>query len=412
MMIQQAERPDIRSELKLSSAVAAIAGAATGAATEKARQLRATGRSVIEMARGEPHFDTPEHVRRAAIDAIARGETRYTSVDGTPALKDAVREKFRRENELEFSSDQISIASGCKQVIYNALISTLHAGDEVVIPAPYWDCYPSMTRLAGGSPVFVPCSPQSDFRVQPDDLDAAITARTRWVLLNSPTNPTGAIYSPEQLARLAEVLSRHPEVWVISDEIYEHIAYDSKPTSFAAIAPQLAARTLTVGGVSKTYAMTGFRIGWGAGPSALIKAMARLQSNSTSNPCSISQAAAVEALTSPVDFLSARLRDLRARRDEAIAGLNRAPGIRCTPPLGAFFAFANCQDVLGKRTPDGRLLRNDVDFVDALLDREGVAVTQGSAFGCAGYFRLTFGVPQETLADACLRIGRFCSELA
>lgn len=397
--------------LKLSPGISGIDGAATSAATAKARQLKAAGRSVIEMARGEPYFDTPDHVKDAAIAAILRGETRYTATDGTPALKEAVRTKFRRENGLDFTADEITIGSGCKQVLYNALMTTLHAGDEVVIPSPCWDVYPSMAKIAGATPVLVRCAPETGFKLAAHDLDAAINERTRWVILNTPNNPTGAVYSADEIAEIAEVLLRHPEVWVISDEMYEHITYDGVAESLIAVEPRLASRTLTVGGVSKTYAMTGFRIGWGAGPSALIKAMARLQSNSTSNPCSVSQAATVEALNAPLDFLAPRLAELRERRDEAVSSLNRAAGLRCESPQGAFFAFTHCEDALGKFTVDGRLLADDGDFVDALLEQEGVAVTRGSAFGCSGYFRLTFGVPRDVLAEACKRIERFCGSL-
>ena len=397
--------------LNISSAVRNIEGAATSAITARARLLTAAGRDVIEMARGEPYFDTPEHIKRAAMAAIADGQTKYTPTDGTIALKDAIREKFHRENGLRYEREEITVGSGCKQVLHNALMATLSPNDQVIIPTPCWDCYAAMTRLAGGEPVFVSCHPETGFRLMPADLERAITPRTRWVILNIPNNPTGVTYSSGELVALMGVIKSHPDVWLLSDEIYEQIVFEIPLTSALAVEPALRTRTLIVNGVSKTYAMTGFRIGYGAAPAELIKAIAKIQSNTTSNPCSISQAAAVEALNGPQGIVKQRVAEVRECRDVAVKMLNASPNLSCVTPQGAFFAFTDCSRTFNKRTPDNRLIRSDTDFVESLLEAEAVAVTYGSAFGQNAYFRLTYGVPMTLLREACARIQRFCRSL-
>jgi aspartate aminotransferase len=399
-------------EFRVSNIVRQIPAAATGVATAKARLLKASGRDVIEMARGEPYFDTPEHIVLAARQALERGQTKYTAVDGTAELKEAVRDKFQRENGLTYQVEQISVGAGCKQVLYNAFAATLDPGDEVLIPSPCWDCYANMIRLTGGNPVLVPCPPVCGFKLTPRALREAIGPRTRWLILNSPVNPTGAVYSAEEIALLAGVLEDHPQVWLMADQIYEHFVYDGDFASPVAAAPALSERTMTVTSVSKTYAMTGFRVGYGAGPAALVKAMARVQSNSTSNPCSVSQAAAAAALNGPQDIVAERTLELRQARECAIEALNSAEGLSCMRPPGAIFAFTSCRECLGRRTPEGNILQTDADFADALLEREGVAVTAGSVFDLEGYFRLTFGVPFPQLREATRRIARFCSSLS
>lgn len=396
----------------LASSLSRIKPSPTIAVTNLARELRAAGRDIIGLGAGEPDFDTPEHIKEAAIAAIRRGETKYTAVDGTPELKAAICRKFARENGLEFEPAQISVGSGGKQVLYNAFMATLNPGDQVVIPAPFWVSYPDMVLLAGGEPVFVSCPEQNGFRLRPEDLEAAITPRTKWVVLNSPSNPTGAAYRREELEALAEVVRRHPQVWVLTDDIYEHLVYDGFVFhTFAQVAPDLAGRTLTVNGVSKAYAMTGWRIGYAGGPRELIRAMATIQSQSTSNPCSISQAAAVAALDGDQSFLSARNEVFRRRRDLVVELLNRAPGLRCPKPEGAFYVYPSCAGVIGRRTPKGETIRSSEDFARYLLEEAGVAVVHGAAFGLDPYFRISYATATELLEEACRRIIAACERL-
>ncbi len=395
-----------------SPSLARIKPSPTIFVTSLARELRRQGRDIIGLGAGEPDFDTPDHIKEAAIAAIRRGETKYTAVDGTPELKAAIAEKFRRENGLEFAPEEISVGAGGKQVIYNALLATVGPGDEVVIPAPYWVSYPDMVLLAGGEPRIVPCPAERGFKLTPEALEAAITPRTRWLILNSPSNPTGAAYRAEELAALAEVLRRHPHVWVLSDDIYEHLVYDGfRFATLLQVAPDLRERTLTVNGVSKAYAMTGWRIGYGAGPRELIRAMATLQSQSTTNPCSISQAAAVAALTGPQDFLAEWRERFRERRDLVVAMLSCAPGLSCPKPQGAFYVYPGCASVIGRRTPSGRELRTSEDFVKYLLEEHGVAVVHGAAFGLDPHFRISYATAIDQLEEACRRIIRACEAL-
>ncbi len=397
----------------LASRLDRIQPSPTIAVTTLAQELKAAGRDVIGLGAGEPDFDTPANIRAAGIKAIDGGETRYTAVDGTPALKKAIVAKFARENGLDYAVSEITVASGGKQIIYNAMVATLDPGDEVIIPAPYWVSYPDIVNLADGVPVFVACSENNHFKLTPQSLAAAITPKTKWLILNSPSNPTGAAYSADELAGLAAVLMQHPHVWVLTDDMYEHLLYDGRQfATIAAVAPQMKARTLTMNGVSKAYCMTGWRIGYAAGPVALIKAMAKVQSQSTSNPCSISQAAAVEALNGPQDFIPRHNESFVARRDRVVALLNEAEGIRCLTPDGAFYVYPSCAGLIGKRTPAGKVIETDGDFVSYLLESEGVAVVQGTAFGLAPYFRISYATSMENLEEACLRIKRACSALS
>jgi aspartate aminotransferase len=397
----------------LSSSLARIKPSPTIAVTNLARELQAQGRDVIGLGAGEPDFDTPEHIKEAAVTAIRAGQTKYTAVDGTPELKRAVAAKFRRENGIEYGTDEITVGTGGKQVLYDALMATLEPGDEVVIPAPYWVSYPDMVLLAGGTPVFVACPEQTGFKLRPEDLDEAITPRTKWVILNSPNNPTGAAYGEDELRALTEVLLRHPHVWLMTDDMYEHLVYDGfRFTTPVQLAPALKERTLTVNGVSKAYAMTGWRIGYAGGPKELIRAMAVIQSQSTSNPCSISQAAAVAALTGDLGFLPERNAVYRARRDLVVEELNRAPGIRCHRPEGAFYVYPSCAGVIGRTTPKGARLGTSADFAAALLEEEGVAVVHGTAFGMDPYFRISYATSTALLEEAGRRIVRFCGRLA
>ncbi|SDJ23778.1 pyridoxal phosphate-dependent aminotransferase [Variovorax sp. OV700] len=380
--------------------------------TDHANALKRAGRPVIVLGAGEPDFDTPEHIRAAATRAMERGDTRYTVLDGSPAMKAAVQLKFRRDNALDFALDEISVGAGAKQVIFNALMASLNPGDEVMLPAPYWTSYADIVQICGGVPVSVPCSEANGFRLEVAQLEAAITPRTRWLFLNSPSNPSGAAYSVAQLAPLCEVLLRHPKVWVLADDIYEHILYDG--LAFAtpvAVEPRLRDRTLTVNGVSKAYAMTGWRVGYGAGPRALIAAMAVVQSQSTSCPSSVSQAAAIEALTGPQDIVAERCADFQARRDFVVAALNRAPGLHCRVPEGAFYTFASCAGVLGRHTRSGMLLQTDSDFCNYLLQDFEVAVVPGSVFGLAPYFRISYATSMAQLEEACARIAAACEAL-
>jgi aspartate aminotransferase len=396
----------------LASRLARIKPSPTIAVTQKARDLKAAGRDVLSLGAGEPDFDTPDTIKEAAIAAIRAGDTKYTPVDGTPALKKAIVAKFKRENGLDYSPDQINVGVGGKQVLYNALIATLNPGDEVVIPAPYWVSYPDMVELAEGTPVAVNCPPEKGFKLQPADLERAITPKTKWLILNSPSNPSGAAYTRDELKALTDVLVRHPHVWVMTDDIYEHLVYDGFVfTTPAQVEPALYNRTLTVNGVSKAYAMTGWRIGYAGGPKELIKAMAMVESQSTSNPASISQAAAVEALNGPQGFIKERAAVFLERRNLVVSLLNDAPGIQCHKPEGAFYVYPSCAGTIGKTTPDGKLIRTDDDFVTCLLEAEGVAVVQGSAFGLAPFFRISYATSTEVLTEAGRRIQRFCASL-
>ena len=396
----------------LASSLSRIKPSPTIAVTNLARELRAAGRDIIGLGAGEPDFDTPDHIKEAAIAAIRRGETKYTAVDGTPELKAAIARKFRRENGLDYEPAEITVGTGGKQVLYNAFMATVDPGDEVVIPAPYWVSYPDMVRLAGGEPVFVPCPAENGFRLRPEDLERAITPRTKWLVLNSPSNPTGAAYRREELAAIAEVLRAHPQVRVMTDDMYEHLVYDDFVfTTIAQVAPDLKPRTLTVNGVSKAYAMTGWRIGYAGGPRELIRAMATIQSQSTSNPCSISQAAAVAALDGDQSFLAERNRVFRERRDLVVSMLDQAPGLSCPKPEGAFYVYPSCAGVIGKRPPGGQPITSSEDFARYLLEDAGVAVVHGAAFGLDPHFRISYATATELLEEACRRIIRACERL-
>ncbi|MBN8553719.1 MAG: pyridoxal phosphate-dependent aminotransferase [Caulobacterales bacterium] len=396
-----------------SETLARVKPSPTLAVTARARALKREGRDIIGLGAGEPDFDTPENVKEAAIAAIRRGETKYTDVDGIPELKQAVSTKFRRENGLNYAPAQVHVAPGGKSVIYNAFIATLSPGDEVIVPAPYWVSYPDMVLLAGGNPVTVTCPEVDGFRLKPQALEAAITARTRWLLLNSPSNPTGAAYSRDELVALADVLRRHPHVWVLCDDIYEHLTYgDYQFTTVGQVAPDLMDRILTVNGVSKAYAMTGWRIGYAGGPQPLIDLMRKVAGQTTTNPASISQWAAVEALNGPQDFLPKRAAAFERRRDLVVSMLNQAAGLRCSRPEGAFYVYPSIEGLIGKRTPTGRAIMSDSDFAAELLDAEGVAVVQGEAFGLSPYFRISYATSDDLLEDACARIQRFCASLS
>jgi aspartate aminotransferase len=395
-----------------SPALRRVKPSSTIAVSAQARALARAGRDIIALAAGEPDFDTPENVKEAAIRAIRNGATKYTDVDGTPELKEAIVAKFARENGLTYKTSQVNVSPGGKPVIYNALVATLAPGDEVLIPTPYWVSYPDMVLLAGGEPKFIATTAENGFLLQPEDLERAITPRTKWLILNSPSNPSGAAYSREALKALADVLLRHPQVWVLTDDMYEHLLYDGfKFSTIAEVEPALYERTLTMNGVSKAYAMTGWRIGYAAGPEPLIKAMAKVMSQSTSNPCSISQAAAVEALNGTQDFIPIRAKAFEERRDLVVSMLNQASGIRCPKPEGAFYVYPSCEGLLGKRTPSGKVISNDTEFTTELLDAEGVAVVQGDAFGLSPFFRISYATSNAVLEDACHRIQRFCASL-
>jgi aspartate aminotransferase len=384
----------------------------TLAVTAKYLEMKAAGRDVIGLSAGEPDFDTPQNIREAAIAAINRGDTRYTAVDGTPALKQAVCGKLKRENGLDYKPNQVIVGTGGKQVLFNALLATVNPGDEVIIPAPYWVSYPDIVLLSEGVPVPVACPQNNGFKLRPEDLDAAMTPKTKWLILNSPSNPSGAAYTASELKALAEVLARHPHVWVLTDDMYEHVLYDDfQFATIAQVAPELYERTLTLNGVSKAYCMTGWRIGYGAGPVPLIKAMSTLQSQSTSNPSSISQAAAVEALNGPQDFIPRHKKSFKERRDLVVAMLNQAEGLHCPTPEGAFYVYPSCAGAIGKRTPQGKVIGNDTDFADYLLEAEGVAVVQGVAFGLSPHFRISYATSTAILTDACTRIQRACAAL-
>jgi aspartate aminotransferase len=395
-----------------SSALARVKPSATLAVTAKARELKRAGRDVIGLGAGEPDFDTPDNIKAAAIAAIQRGETKYTDVDGLPELKAAVAAKFARENGLTYGTDQIHVAPGGKAVIYNALVATLSPGDEVIVPAPYWVSYPDMVLLAGGEPVVVIGHEADGFKLKPEALEVAITPKTKWLILNSPSNPTGAAYTREELRALALVLARHPHVWVMTDDMYEHLIYgDFEYTTIAQVAPALYERTLTVNGVSKAYAMTGWRIGYAGGPKPLIDLMRKVAGQTTSNPSSISQWAAVEALNGPQDFIGERRQAFERRRDLVVSMLNQATGIRCPNPEGAFYVYPSVEGLIGKATADGKVIDSDEAFATALLEAEGVAVVHGAAFGLSPYFRISYATSDAVLEDACRRIQRFAASL-
>ncbi len=397
----------------IASRLARIKPSPTIAVTQMANELKAAGRDVIGLGAGEPDFDTPDNIKAAAIAAIERGETKYTAVDGTPAMKAAVAAKFKRDSGLDYAPNQITVGTGGKQVLYNAFMASLDPGDEVIIPAPYWVSYPDMVLLAEGEPVIVPCGQNNLFKLQAEDLEAAITAKTKWVMLNSPSNPTGAAYSRTEMKALTDVLKRHPHVWVMTDDIYEHLVYDGfEFATPAEVEPELYDRTLTVNGVSKAYCMTGWRIGFAGGPAELIKAMSKVQSQSTSNPSSVSQAAAVEALTGPSDFIAEHNAAFKARRDLVVDALNTCEGLQCHRPEGAFYVYPSCAGTIGKKTPDGKIIESDGDFVTYLLDAEGVAAVQGEAFGLSPYFRISYATSTEALEEACKRIKRACEALS
>jgi aspartate aminotransferase len=396
----------------LADRLARVKPSATIAISAKAAALKAQGRSVIALSFGEPDFDTPDNIKAAAIKAIQAGETKYTAVDGTPQLKEAIAAKFKRENGLSYTTKQISVGTGGKQVLFNALMATLSPGDEVIIPAPYWVSYPEMVLLAEGTPVCIPCPQETGFKLRAADLEKAITPRTKWVILNSPSNPTGAAYTRAELKALTEVLVRHPQVWVLTDDMYEHLVYDDFTfVTPAQIEPSLYERTLTMNGVSKAYCMTGWRIGYAGGPEALIKAMGDVQSQSTSNPSSISQAAAVEALNGPQDFIPKHNAAFKERRDLVVRMLNAAQGLSCHTPEGAFYVYPSCAGLIGATTPSGAVIKNDEDFVAYLLDAQGIAVVHGAAFGLSPHFRVSYAASTALLEDACTRIQKACAEL-
>ncbi len=396
----------------ISDSLNRIQPSATIAISTKAMTLKAEGRDVIGLAAGEPDFDTPQNIKDAAIKAIQAGKTKYTAVDGIPELKKAICDKFKRENNLDYKPSQVSVGTGGKQVLFNALMATVNPGDEVIVPAPYWVSYPDIVMLAGGTPVFVEGKLENGFKLQAADLEKAITSKTKWLILNSPSNPSGAAYSRAELKALTDVLVKHPNVWVLSDDMYEHLVYDDfEFTTPAQVEPKLYERTLTMNGVSKSYCMTGWRIGYGAGPEQLIKAMAKLQSQSTSNPCSIAQWAAVEALNGPQDFIAANNAVFRERRDLVVSMLNQASGLSCPTPEGAFYVYPSCAGVIGKRTTTGKTLATDEDFATELLEAEGVAVVHGAAFGMSPYFRISYATATPVLETACQRIQRFCASL-
>ena len=395
----------------ISDSLKRIKPSPTIAVTTKARELKAAGKNVIGLGAGEPDFDTPDNIKEVAIKAIKEGDTKYTAVDGTPALKKAIAEKFKRENNLDYSIDQITVGAGGKHVIYNAMMATLNKGDEVIILAPYWVSYPDIVLLAGAKPVIIECSEDQGFKLNPKDLENSITNKTKWLILNSPSNPTGASYSENEIKKLAEVLKKNSHVHILSDDIYEHISYEGFKFFTIAQIPELKERVLTMNGVSKSYAMTGWRIGYAAGSKEIIKAIAKIQSQSTSNPSSVSQAAAVEALNGTQNFISERSKAFQERRDFVVSELNKIDGINCLKPEGAFYVFPSCKDLLGKKDNKGNFLETDNDFVQSMLENVGVAVVQGSAFGLDGFFRISYATSMENLKKALIKISDFCKSI-
>ena len=395
----------------ISDSLKRIKPSPTIAVTTKARELKAAGKDVIGLGAGEPDFDTPDNIKEVAIKAIKKGDTKYTAVDGTPALKKAIAEKFKRENNLDYSIDQITVGAGGKHVIYNAMMATLNKGDEVIIPAPYWVSYPDIVLLAGAKPVIIECSEDQGFKLNPKNLENSITNKTKWLILNSPSNPTGASYSENEIKKLAEVLKKNSHVHILSDDIYEHISYEGFKFFTIAQIPELKERVLTMNGVSKSYAMTGWRIGYAAGSKEIIKAIAKIQSQSTSNPSSVSQAAAVEALNGTQNFIIERSKAFQERRDFVVSELNKIDGINCLKPEGAFYVFPSCKDLLGKKDNKGNVLKTDNDFVQSMLENAGVAVVQGSAFGLDGFFRISYATSMENLKKALIKISDFCKSI-
>jgi aspartate aminotransferase len=396
----------------LASSLGKIKASPTIAVAMKAAELKAAGKDIISLGMGEPDFDTPENIKNAAIEAIKKGDTKYTAVDGTAALKKAIISKLKRENNLEYKPSEICVSNGAKQVIFNALLATINAEDEVIIPAPYWVSYPDMVLLAGGNPVIVESSAANNFKITPEALEAKITQKTKWIILNSPSNPTGACYSSAELKALAEVLLRHPQVHVMADDIYEHLIFDDlKFATIAEIEPKLKERTLIVNGVSKAYAMTGWRIGYGAGPEKLLKAMSTIQSQSTSSPSSVSQAASVEALNGVQDYIQNSRKVFQARRDMVVAMLNKIEGIDCNTPNGAFYVFPSCKGLYGKKTSAGKAIENDNDFASYLLEEALVAVVPGVAFGAPDFFRISYAASEEFLQNSMQRIAEACAKL-
>lgn len=396
----------------LSAALGRIKPSPTIAVSQKARELLAQGRDVIGLAAGEPDFPTPDNIKQAGLRAIERNETRYTAVEGIPELRRAIAEKFRRENGLDYLPSQTLVSPGGKAIIFNAFMATINPGDEVIIPAPYWVSYPDIVQLCGGTPVVVPTLEAEGFRLTAAQLSAAITPRTKWLLLNAPSNPTGAAYSADHLRVLAQVLLDHPQVWVLTDDMYEHILFDGfRFATIAQVEPRLYPRTLTMNGCSKAYSMTGWRIGYCAGPEPLVRAMAAIQSQSTTMATSVSQWAAVEALSGPQDFIASRAARFSHRRDLVVSMLNQAAGLRCPRPEGAFYVYPSCADLIGRVAPSGQVIDSDEAFATALLETEGVAVVHGAAFGLSPYFRISYAASEEVLTKACARIQRFCASL-
>jgi aspartate aminotransferase len=396
----------------ISAALGRISPSPTLAMTTRVLELKAQGVKVIGLAAGEPDFDTPDFVKEAAIEAIRAGKTKYTNVDGTPELKAAIAAKFKRDNGLDYQPAQISVNVGGKHTLFNALVATVEAGDEVIIPAPYWVSYPDIVQFCGGTPVIVAASAAQNYKITPEQLDAAITPKTKWLILNSPSNPTGAAYTAAELKALGEVLLRHPHVWVMADDMYEHIVYDEfEFATIAQVVPELYERTLTVNGCSKAYSMTGWRIGFAGGPVPIIKAMMKLQSQSTSNPCSIAQAAATAALNGPQDFLRERNAAFQRRRDLVCSMLNQINGVHCPRPEGAFYVYPDVSGLIGKTTPKGQVIGNDADLIDYFLDEERVAAVHGAAFGLSPAFRISYATSEEELTEACTRMQRACAAL-
>ncbi|BCJ91446.1 aminotransferase [Terrihabitans soli] len=396
----------------LAESLNRVKPSATMAVVQKARDIAATGRSVISLGAGEPDFDTPDNIKNAAIEAIKRGETKYTPVPGIVPLREAIVKKFKRENNLDYTAAQVIVGTGGKQILYNAFAATMNPGDEVIIPAPYWVSYPEMVAINGGEPVIVGTTLENGFKLTAKDLEAAITPKTKWLLLNSPSNPSGAAYTHAEIKALTDVLLKHEHVWVLTDDMYEHLTFgDFKFATPVEVEPKLKDRTLTMNGVSKAYAMTGWRIGYAAGPLPLIKAMDMIQGQQTSGACSIAQWAAVEALNGPQDFLKTSKKAFEERRDLVVSMLNQAKGLTCPVPEGAFYVYPSCAGLIGKKTPGGKTIESDVDFVNELLEAEGVAVVQGSAFGLGPNFRVSYATSNKVLEEACQRIQRFCASL-
>ena len=399
--------------IKLSKNLENIPPSATVTMTQLARELKNQGKDVVSLSAGEPDFDTPDHIKEAAIDAINRGETKYTAVDGIDELKEAIIKKFKNDNNLNFLKENISVAPGGKTIIYNAMMATLNPGDEVIIAAPYWVSYPDIVKLASGTPIIIKAKEENNFKISADDLEKNITKKTKWIIINSPSNPTGEVYSKAELTSLAKVIKKHPDLYILSDDIYEYLLYrgSEKFSTIAEIDPEVAKRTITMNGVSKAYSMTGWRIGYCAGPKKIIDAMRKLQSQSTSNPSSISQWAAVEALNGKKEFLKDWLLSFEERRDMVVDMINSANGLKCLKPKGAFYVYPSCNGIIGKKTPDGGIIKNDKDFAMSLLESKSISVVHGEAFGLSPYFRISYATSMKKLKVACNRIIEFCDEL-